>query len=158
MALRTGIGIWASRHMSPKVATEAAAGIEATGVVDQFVLWDQLTNWWPQALWEPAVTGLAELVPDVDSLQDPFLTAAFGLAGVERTGVAVCTDAVRREPAELAQTMLTLAMATEGRTTLCLGAGEVRHIGPLAESGPSASTGSRKRCKSCACCSRSGSR
>ena len=131
MALRTGIGIWASRHMSPKVATEAAAGIEATGVVDQFVLWDQLTNWWPQALWEPAVTGLAELVPDVDSLQDPFLTAAFGLAGVERTGVAVCTDAVRREPAELAQTMLTLAMATDGRTTLCLGAGEVRHIGPF---------------------------
>jgi len=115
------------------LATEAAAGIEAVGAgaVDQFVLWDQLTNWWPQALWEPAATALAEMIPDVDSVTDPFATAAFALAGVENLGFAICTDAIRREPAELAQTMLTLSMATTGRATLCLGAGEVRHIAPF---------------------------
>jgi len=133
VTVRTGMGIWGSRYLSPKLATEAAQGIEAVGrgAVDQFVLWDQLTNWWPQALWEPGVTPLAGMVPDVDSLQDPFTTAAFALAGVSDLGFAICTDATRREPAELAQTMLTLAAATTGRATLCLGAGEVRHIAPF---------------------------
>jgi phthiodiolone/phenolphthiodiolone dimycocerosates ketoreductase len=133
MTLRTGMGIWGSRYLSPKLAAEAAQGIEGLGrgAVDQFVLWDQLTNWWPQALWEPAVTPLAEMIPDLDSLQDPFTTAAFALSGVSDLGFAVCTDAIRREPAELAQTMLTLSMATTGPATLCLGAGEVRHIAPF---------------------------
>lgn len=55
MTVRTGMGIWGSRYLSPKLATEAAAGIEAVGAgaVDQFVLWDQLTSWWPRRCGSP---------------------------------------------------------------------------------------------------------
>ncbi|MBN9735601.1 MULTISPECIES: LLM class flavin-dependent oxidoreductase [unclassified Pseudonocardia] len=129
--IRTGIGIWASRFLDPTGAADSARALQATGQVDQFVLWDQMTSWWPNSLWTPENTPLADQIPDMDSLQDPFATAAFALAGVDRLGFAVCTDATRREPPELAQTMLTLAMATRGRASLCLGAGEVRHISPF---------------------------
>lgn len=129
--LRTGIGLWASRHVSPKMASAMAAKIESTGQVDQMVVWDQLMNWFPQGLWTPENSPMAEHFPDVDSIADPFATVAFGLAAVEKTGWAVCCDTLRREPAELAQTLLTLAMATEGQSSLFLGAGEVRHIAPF---------------------------
>ncbi|HKY90563.1 MAG TPA: LLM class flavin-dependent oxidoreductase [Nevskiaceae bacterium] len=129
--VRTGIGLWVSRHFSPKVALAQARAMEASGHIDQFVLWDQLTSWWPQALWEPSITPLAGMMPDVDSSPDPFTASAFALSAAEKLGFAICTDALRRDPPEMAQTLLTLALATEGRATLCLGAGEVRHIGPF---------------------------
>lgn len=129
--VRTGIGIWASRYMNPKDSAQYARALQQAGHIDQFVLWDQLTSWWPNLLWTQENTPLAAAVPDMDSLQDPFATAAFALAGVDDLGFAVCTDALRREPAEMAQTLLTLAMATEGQATLSLGAGEVRHVAPF---------------------------
>ena len=129
--IRTGIGIWGGRFHSPKIAAQFAKAMEASGHIDQFVIWDQLNSWWPQALWEPSITPLAKLIPDTDSSPDPFALAAFALAGVEKLGFVICTDALRRDPAEYAQMMLTLAMATEGKATLCLGAGEERHIGPF---------------------------
>jgi phthiodiolone/phenolphthiodiolone dimycocerosates ketoreductase len=129
--IRTGIGIWSSRHLDPRTAADYAKGLDAAGHIDQFVLWDQLTSWWPNSLWTPENTPLAGVVPDMDSLQDPFATAAFALGGTDRLGFAVCTDATRREPPELAQTLLTLAQATTGKGTLCLGGGEVRNINPF---------------------------
>lgn len=130
-SIRTGIGLWLSRHFSPKLAFDQVRAMEKTGAIDQFVLWDQLTSWWPQALWEPSITPLAAMLPDVDSSPDPFAASAFALSAAEKLGFAVCTDASRRDPPELAQMMLTLALATEGRASLCLGAGEVRHIAPF---------------------------
>lgn len=129
--IRTGIGIWASRFVSPKLGAQFAQAIENAGSVDQMVIWDQLNSWWPQALWEPSVTPLAKYVPDTDSSSDPFVAMAFALSATDKLGFAICTDALRRDPPEYAQMMLTLAMATEGKATLCLGAGEERHIGPF---------------------------
>lgn len=129
--VRMGIGLWGSRFGNPKILAELARTMEATGHVDQMVFWDQLTNWWPQALWDPAFTPLAKHFPDTDSFADPFIACAFALAGVEKMGFAICTDALRRDPPELAQMLLTLALATEGQATLNLGAGEVRHIAPF---------------------------
>ena len=129
--IRTGIGIWSSRFLDPRGTADYTRGMEAAGHIDQFVIWDQLTSWWPNSMWLTENTPLAEFAPDMDSLTDSFATAAFGLVGVEKMGWAVATDAIRREPAELAQTMLTLAMATQGRSSICLGAGEVRHINPF---------------------------
>lgn len=129
--IRTGIGLWLSRHQSPRDAMAQTRAMEATGQIDQFVLWDQLTSWWPQKLWEPSITPLANFVPDVDSSPDPFVASAFGLAGSDKLGFAVCSDASRRDPPEYAQTMLTLALASQGKCSLCLGAGEVRHIAPF---------------------------
>lgn len=100
--VHTGIGLWLSRHLSPKFAIAQAKAMEATGQIDQFVLWDQLTSWWPQALWDPSITPLASMIPDVDSSPDPFAASAFALSAVEKLGFAVCTDASRRDPPELA--------------------------------------------------------
>jgi phthiodiolone/phenolphthiodiolone dimycocerosates ketoreductase len=129
--LKTGVGLWASRHLSPKLGGQFAGVMEATGSIDQMVIWDQLMNWFPQALWEPANTPLAAVFPDVDSQSDPFTAMAFALAATDTLGFAICCDALRREPAEMAQALLTLAMATEGQGSLFLGAGEVRHIAPF---------------------------
>ena len=130
-AVRMGIGLWGARYGNPKMLADLARAMEATGHVDQMVFWDQLTNWWPQALWDPEITPLANHFPDTDSFADPFTACAFALAGVEKMGFAICTDALRRDPPELAQMLLTLAQATEGQATLNLGAGEVRHIAPF---------------------------
>jgi phthiodiolone/phenolphthiodiolone dimycocerosates ketoreductase len=129
--LKTGVGIWSSRHLNPKVSAQFAQILEADPHIDQLVVWDQLMNWFPQALWEPANTPLAAMFDDVDSIADPFLITAFALSAVEKLGFAICCDALRREPAEMAQSLLTLAMATEGQGSLFLGAGEVRHISPF---------------------------
>jgi len=129
--VRAGIAVWASRHISPKVAGPYAQALQATGHIDYAVIWDQLTSWFPNALWTPENSPLAEHFPDIDSLQDPFVTMAFALSAVDELGFAICTDATRRDAPELAQTMLTLASATEGPALLSLGAGEVRHIAPF---------------------------
>jgi phthiodiolone/phenolphthiodiolone dimycocerosates ketoreductase len=129
--LKTGVGLWASRHLSPKMGAAFAQAMKETGTIDQMVIWDQLMNWFPQALWEPENTPLAAVFKDVDSVSDPFTAMAFALSGVDDMGFAICCDALRREPAEMAQALLTLAMATEGQGTIFLGAGEVRHISPF---------------------------
>ncbi len=129
--IRTGIGIWAGRFGTPKLAGQMAKAMEDTGHVDQLVIWDQMNSWWPQALWEPSCTPLAKYVSDTDSSADPFVLTAFALSACEKLGFVICTDSLRRDPPEYAQMMLTLAMATEGKATLCLGAGEARHIVPF---------------------------
>jgi phthiodiolone/phenolphthiodiolone dimycocerosates ketoreductase len=129
--LKMGAGLWTSRHVSPKFAAQFAQLMKDTGSIDQVVVWDQLMNWFPQALWAPENAPMAAAFPDVDSISDPFVTLAFALSGVDDMGFAVCCDALRREPAEMCQTLLTLAMATEGQGTIFLGAGEVRHIAPF---------------------------
>jgi phthiodiolone/phenolphthiodiolone dimycocerosates ketoreductase len=129
--IRTGIGLWAGRFGSPKIAGQMAKAMENSGQIDQLVIWDQINSWWPQALWEPSVTPLANYVSDTDSSADPFVLTAFALAAVEQLGFVICTDAMRRDPPEYAQMLLTLALATKGKATLCLGAGEERHIGPF---------------------------
>jgi phthiodiolone/phenolphthiodiolone dimycocerosates ketoreductase len=129
--IRAGIAVWASRHVSPKSAGPYAAALQATGQIDYAVIWDQLTSWFPNKLWTKENSPLAEYFPDIDSLQDPFVTMSFAMGAVDQLGFAICTDATRRDAPELAQSMLTLASATEGHALLSLGAGEVRHINPF---------------------------
>jgi phthiodiolone/phenolphthiodiolone dimycocerosates ketoreductase len=127
--VRTGIGLWGNRFVPPQMTMDYARSLEATGHIDQLVVWDQLNSWFPNSLWKPEYTPLAAMLPDVDSSSDPFATIAFGLAATENMGWAVATDALRRQAPELAQTVLTLAGATgTGQSTLCLGAGEERHV------------------------------
>lgn len=129
--VKTGVGLWASRWMTPKTGAGFAQVMQEEGSIDQMVIWDQLMNWFPQALWTPEHTPVAAMLPDVDSIADPFTAMAFALSAVDDIGFAICCDALRREPAEMAQALLTLAMATAGQGTIFLGAGEVRHIAPF---------------------------
>jgi phthiodiolone/phenolphthiodiolone dimycocerosates ketoreductase len=130
----TSVGYWAGRWMSGKLAGPYAKRLEDSGVVDEFVIWDQMTNWWPRVLWDKDVSPLAAVVPDIDSLQDPFLSCAYAQAATEHLSVAISTDAARRDPPELLQAMLTLSNATQGGARLILGAGEARHITPFGRS------------------------
>jgi phthiodiolone/phenolphthiodiolone dimycocerosates ketoreductase len=109
-----------------------ARRIEASGDVDQVIVWDQLMNWFPQHLWTSENTPLAAVAPDVDSLNDPFATLCFALAATEgEIGFAVGTDMLRRNPSELAQMLLTLAANTTGQGTFFLGAGEAKNVIPF---------------------------
>ncbi len=85
-AVRTGIGLWGSRHLGPRMGIPYAQALEASGQIDQVVVWDQLQSWWPHALWTPENSPMAAVLPDLDSVADPFITIAFALSGLERTG------------------------------------------------------------------------
>ena len=129
--VETAIPFQVDRAMSPKLAGAFAQVLESSGVVDYFQAWDQLTSWWPQALWRPENTPLASLTRDCDSFHDAFLLGGFAAAATDRLGVVVSSDAIRRGPAELMQTMLTLAGATNGRAILLLGSGELKQAKPF---------------------------
>lgn len=130
MTVATSIPVHFDRSASPKLVGEVARTLEASGVVDYFQTYDQLTNLLPNALWTRDVTPLAELSPDCDSFADGLLLAAFGMAATDGSlGVSWTTDAVRRGPAELAQSILTLANSASD-TVLMLGAGELKQCRP----------------------------
>lgn len=100
--------------------------LDASGVVDQFWIWDELTGWAPEGFGVP---DGAE-IPDAHSTHDPFIECAFAVAASSRIGVRSTTDAVRSRPAELTRTLLSLASATSGPVTIAMGSGEARHIKP----------------------------
>lgn len=70
-AVRTGIGLWGSRYLGPKMGISYAQALEATGQIDQVVVWDQLQSWWPDALWTPENSPMAAMLPDMDSVFRP---------------------------------------------------------------------------------------
>lgn len=90
-----------------------------------------LMGWHPQSVWRPEVTPLATLQKNADVYFDP--VAAIAGVGPQtsriRLGIGV-TDVIRRHPAMLAQSILTLDHITGGRVILGLGAGEALNITP----------------------------
>lgn len=102
-----------------------AAGFDA-------VWWpDHLMGWHPDSVWTEDFTPLAGFQPNPHQYFDPL--AMMGIVGSQleraRVGVVV-TDLIRRNPAVLAQTMLTLDHATKGKAILGLGSGERLNITP----------------------------
>jgi phthiodiolone/phenolphthiodiolone dimycocerosates ketoreductase len=129
--LEVSIPFSGSRYLPPQAAGQFAQALEASGVVDHFQAWDQLTSWYPQALWRPEIAPAAAMIGDCDAFQDAFVSAAFAAAMTTDLGVAVSTDALRRGPAEILQTMLTLSDGV-GRPAICmLGAGELKQALPF---------------------------
>jgi phthiodiolone/phenolphthiodiolone dimycocerosates ketoreductase len=84
-------------------------------------------------MWAPEYTGLAALLPDVDSFPDPFAMASLHLAATDRLGVTLATDAIRRGPAEVMQSMLTLSsLSGEHRPPILqMGAGQRKQCKPF---------------------------
>ena len=120
-----------SRYIPPVAIAETARVLESSGVIDGITAWDQLTFFVPRSLWTEKVTPMAAVMPDVDSFVDPFATLAYALSAAPSMNVLMGTDAVRRSPAELAQSMLTLSGMTTGSVTLQLGAGEIKQLKPF---------------------------
>jgi len=130
--VRIGLGLNGNVAVGPRSVVGIAQAIEASGVVDDIVCWDQLCLAWPHHLWGEEVTPLARDVPDNASFCDVFVLAGIIAAATKNLGVTITADAVRRGPAELMQSMLTIAAATEGRgARVMLGAGEIKNIAPF---------------------------
>jgi phthiodiolone/phenolphthiodiolone dimycocerosates ketoreductase len=129
-AVETAIALWGDRHLPVNIVVEQARALEASGVVDGILLADQLTNFIPRQLWKPEHTPAASLLGDPDSHSDAFVLAGYLMAAAPKLNLAVSTDSVRRGPAELTQTMLTLANITQGRATFHIGGGEVKQCKP----------------------------
>jgi len=128
---RTAVPVTVDRNFPAPMFGEAVKALKASGVVDDVQLWDQLTSWWPPLLWTPENSPMASVMPDVDSFPDVFAYAAYAAALAPGLGVAISTDGIRHGPAELMQTMLTLANITEGESIFMLGAGEVKQARPF---------------------------
>lgn len=120
-----------SRYIPPAAIAETARIFEASGVIDGLTAWDQLTFFLPRSLWSEHVTPMAAVMPDIDSFVDPFATLAYAAGAAPSLNLLVGTDAVRRSPAELAQSLLTLSGMTSGTVTLQLGAGEIKQLKPF---------------------------
>lgn len=117
------------RYVSPRAAGETAKMLEASGVVDDLLIYDYLVSFNARSMWTPDVTPLASTYPDDDAYHDAFVLAAIA-AGASNLGIGIMTDSMRRGP-WLSQTMFSLADATSGQVTLALGAGEARHAKPF---------------------------
>jgi phthiodiolone/phenolphthiodiolone dimycocerosates ketoreductase len=121
-----------NRHVPLSMLADRVQAYDACGVVDEVMITDQLTSWFPLDMWTPENSGMAALVPDIDSFPDPFVAAALVLSSTQSIGISLATDAVRRGPAELMQSMLTLAnLAGDRSLTLQLGAGERKQTTPF---------------------------
>lgn len=93
---------------------------------------DHLLHWFPTSIWDPALVPQAATQSSPHVWMDPFVLAAAsaGAADRLRLGVGV-TDLVRRHPAALAQTAMTLDHVTHGRFILGVGTGESLNLSPL---------------------------
>jgi phthiodiolone/phenolphthiodiolone dimycocerosates ketoreductase len=115
-----------------EVALAAAQRREQQGF--DAIWWaDHLLHWFPLSIWTP------DLVPQAAAGQPsphvwfdpvPVVAAAAGVTRDVRLGIGV-TDLVRRHPASLAQTALTLDHITGGRFVLGVGSGEALNLAPF---------------------------
>lgn len=107
-----------------------AVAAEADGF-DSIWYPDHLMGWLPKSLWTPENSSLATILPSPHLYLDPIPVMAVVGRSTERiligTGV---TDPIRRPPAELARTFVTLSQMTSGRAILGIGAGERENVVP----------------------------
>jgi phthiodiolone/phenolphthiodiolone dimycocerosates ketoreductase len=94
---------------------------------------DHLLHWFPLSIWTPDLVPQAaagQRSPHVWFDPVPVVAAAAAATREVKLGIGV-TDLVRRHPASLAQTALTLDHLTDGRFVLGVGAGEALNLAPF---------------------------
>ncbi|MGE2733024.1 LLM class flavin-dependent oxidoreductase [Mycolicibacterium vaccae] len=92
---------------------------------------DHMVSFWPDSIWTPEFTDLATVSPSPHRHLDGLAVAA--AAAVLTSHVPLATsvvDTVRRHPALLAQSALTVDHLSHGRFILGLGSGEKENIAP----------------------------
>jgi phthiodiolone/phenolphthiodiolone dimycocerosates ketoreductase len=96
-------------------------------------LWlpDHMVGFWPDSIWTPEFTDLATVSPSPHRYLDSLAVAAAVAVRTERVPIATSVvDTVRRHPASLAQTALTIDHLAKGRFILGLGSGELENTAP----------------------------
>src|SRR3954470_11468772 len=101
------------RHLPPNSIVRAANAYRDQGV-DMIGYAHQLGNFVPDQLWKPEHTPVAESLPDPDSINDAFMSAAYTVGALGQVPITVNTDAIRMGPAHLIQSMMTLSHMTQG--------------------------------------------
>ncbi len=116
----------------PPVDRGVAAGVKMEELGYDGVWWpDHLMGWHPDSMWNEDFTPLAKYQQSSHVYVDPYpMMSAVGMQ-TENIRVGTCvTDLLRRHPASVAQTMLTLDHMTKGRAILGVGSGEQLNIEP----------------------------
>ena len=92
---------------------------------------DHLVSFWPDAIWTPEFTDLAEMSHSPHRYLDTFTLAGAVAASTERVRIATSVvDTVRRHPVMIAQAAVTLSHVSRGRFILGLGSGEQTNVAP----------------------------
>jgi len=123
--------LWPNRSGSPAAVAKATKRMQDSGVVDGVIVSDQISHLTPPALWTPENAPMADIVPDLDSFDDAFVTGTLAAAAAPGMALTISTDSIRRGPVELTQTMMTLAKVTEGRASFHVGGGENKQCAPF---------------------------
>jgi phthiodiolone/phenolphthiodiolone dimycocerosates ketoreductase len=129
--VETAVSVSVDRNFPAEAFGQAAKTLQSSGVVDQMLMWDQLTSWVPPCLWNEDFSPLAKVLPDLDSYPDWNVMCGYGVAQAPGLGTAISLDAIRRGPAEMTQTMLSLANITKGNSIYQVGAGELKQCKPF---------------------------
>ena len=119
-------------QITPPVDRGIAAGVKMEQAGYDGVWWpDHLMGWHPDSIWTEDVTPLARYQPSSHVYVDPFLMMSAVGAQTSHVKVGSCvTDLLRRHPAAVAQSLLTLDHITQGRAILGVGTGEQLNITP----------------------------
>lgn len=92
---------------------------------------DHLMGYFPASIWTPEFTALAQVEANPHLFLDPFV--AMAAAGLQTSRIKVGTlvsEPVRRHPAVLAQSFLSVDHASKGRCIAGLGSGEAMNTIP----------------------------
>jgi phthiodiolone/phenolphthiodiolone dimycocerosates ketoreductase len=96
---------------------------------DSFWWGDHLLALHSRELWQ--TSGISQFKPDPHVYPDPFLVMAAVAEAAAGAILGTCvTDAVRRMPASLVQTAMTLDQIAPGQVVLGIGSGEYANYGP----------------------------
>ena len=92
---------------------------------------DHFMGWIPQSIWSPDLFGIASFIESPNLFLEATTTIAAVASRTSRItlGTAVI-DAIRRHPAVLAQTIMTLDHIAKGRLIIGLGTGERENVSP----------------------------
>ncbi len=92
---------------------------------------DHLVSFWPDSIWTAEFTDLATASPSPHRQLDAMAVAAAAAVLTKNVPIATSVvDTVRRHPAMLAQTALTIDHLSRGRFILGLGSGETENTVP----------------------------
>jgi len=92
---------------------------------------DHLMGWVPQSIWTPDLFGIASYIPSSNLFLEATTTIAAVASRTNRIAVGTAViDAIRRHPAVLAQTIMTLDHIAKGRLIIGIGTGERENISP----------------------------
>ena len=98
--------------------------------LDFVCYWDVLCSFIPRSIWTPDIVAAAAYY-DIDCYMDAFALMAQAAALTEKIEIGLfATDTMRRPPAVLAQSFLTIDHIAKGRAWFTLGAGEIKQFTP----------------------------